>query len=171
MTYRLPFISVLALALATSVAPLPASAASVSVDIPESYTSVKAGERIYFQIEFLYPENPRRRDFRISYTVSQDANVLASASFLKAVETQASFTDYAVLPDTAQPGQYVVTITIMDDTGATVASGVSASFDVTSDFDWARLHFYVLLAAIIIMGLFIMVEIRWSTNRLLRSRS
>lgn len=145
----------------------PARAASVSIDIPDAYATVKGGERVYFQVEFLYPENPRRRDFRISYQVREGEDVIASAQFLKAVETQASFSDYAVIPETAKPGIHSITVDIIDDTGATIVQGASTSFEVQPTFDWAAAHFYMILAAIFSIGIVLSFEIH-GVRRLVR---
>src|SRR5262245_54011995 len=76
-----------------------AHATSVVVSVPESYAEVTAGERVYFQTDILYPENVGRHDFKIGYQIKNESGKVVSASqFYKAIETQASFTDFADIP-------------------------------------------------------------------------
>ena len=74
------------------------SALSIVVHVPEKYTDVVAGERFYFEIEIKYPENPSRKDLRLNYEIMKDNEVIAQAKVLKAIETQASFMDFIVIP-------------------------------------------------------------------------
>jgi len=39
-----------------------ANAMNADVYIPEKYSEVKAGERLYFELSIKYPENNRRKD-------------------------------------------------------------------------------------------------------------
>jgi hypothetical protein len=149
---------------------LPAHAASVTVDIPESYATVTAGERLYFQVNFLYPENDRRRDFRISYHIWEGETEVASAEFLKAVETQASFTDYTVIPEIAKSGLHTLQVDIYDDTGKAVAQKVYRSFQVKAQYDWLTTYFSILLAAILAVGLVIVFEVRRALWRMMTGR-
>lgn len=147
-------------ALCAGIVPFPTHAASVMVDIPEHYQTVKAGDRVYFQIEFLYPENTRRRDFRFSYAVRTNSEDVVTSEFLKAVETQASFVDYAIVPENTSAGLHTVSLRITDDTGKEIATDVSASFMVLPHFDWAMAHFYMLLAAILVVGGSLSLQLR-----------
>lgn len=153
-------------AIAVGVSPVSALAASIMVDIPEQYQTVKAGDRVYFHVEFLYPENTGRRDFRFAYSVREGENELATAEFLKAVDSQVSFMDYAIVPENASAGMHTVSVTITDDKGILIAEDISASFQVIPRYDWATAHFYMLLAAVVLVGGALSLQIR-SLKRLL----
>jgi len=77
------------------------SALSLVVHVPEKYTDVHAGERVYFEIEVKYPENPTRKDLRLNYDILKDNAIISQAQVLKAIETQASFIDFIVIPEGA----------------------------------------------------------------------
>lgn len=128
-------------------------ALAIDLHIPERYTDVVAGERVYFEVEVRFPENPIRQDLRIFYTIRDAAGeVVAQAQFLKAIETQASFIDYIVLPANAKPGFYVVTATIRD--YAVLEEEVSASFHVVAgEAEQLRLYFFVLLGVVVFVGM------------------
>ena len=130
-----------------------AEALAIDLHIPERYTDVVAGERVYFEVEVRFPENPTRQDLRIFYTI-RDATgeVVAQAQFLKAIETQASFIDYIVLPANAKPGLHVVTATIRD--YDVLEEEVSASFHVVAgEAEQLRLYFFVLLGVVVFVGM------------------
>ena len=79
------------------------SALSIVVHVPEKYTDVQAGERFYFEIGIEYPENPSRKDLRLNYEIlTQEGEVIAQSKILKAIETQASFIDYILIPESAE---------------------------------------------------------------------
>lgn len=135
-------------------------AASVMLHIPQSYATVRAGESVYFEIEFLYPENRRRQDVTITYAIQREGEVIAQADFLKAIETQASFMDSVPVPDTASAGTYSMHVRIVDDTGAVVAKDVSTTFVVTRGHDAPRTYFLVLLSAVVVVGVSVLLEVR-----------
>ena len=90
------------------------SALSIVVHVPEKYTDVIAGERFYFEIEVKYPENPSRKDLRLNYEIMKDGEVIAQSKVLKAVETQASFMDFIVIPESAEKGMHIIKVKIAD---------------------------------------------------------
>ncbi len=149
----------------------PVHAASVVVSIPESDSIVKAGERVYFQIDFLYPDNQGRHDFTIAYNLAEGEAIIASAQVIKAVETQASFSDYMVVPANAGSGLHTIRISITDDHGASIASGAADSFQVQSNYDWATIEFFILLAAILLVGGIVVIDVHHALWRVMRGRS
>jgi hypothetical protein len=78
---------------------LTAQALTVDVQIPEKYLSVDAGDRFYFQVDIKYPENTERKDLSLEYEVRQGTKVIAYAKVLRAIETQASFMDFIIIPE------------------------------------------------------------------------
>jgi hypothetical protein len=137
----------------------PAKAISVDVHVPEKYTDVLAGERFYFEMEIKYPENPSRKDLRLEYDITKNGEIIAQSKFLKAVETQASFMDYIVIPESAEKGLYAIEVKITDYDG-NVNADTSASFNVTAKGNEITYYFFILLGIIIIFGGFVVIEIR-----------
>lgn len=137
---------------------LPVYAISIMVHVPEKYTDVEAGERFYFELEIKYPENPKRKDLRLNYNITdQDNNPIAKAKYLKAIETQASFMDYIVIPESAKRGLYDIGIEISDYDD--LRTDVSASFNVTpSVSEQAKIYFFILLGLILFIGVFVVMN-------------
>ncbi len=135
------------------------SALSVVVHVPEKYTDVQAGERFYFEIEVKYPENPSRKDLRLNYEIlDKDENVLAQSKVLKAIETQASFIDFIVIPESAETGAHIIKVKISD--YADLSEEVEASFHVISNSaNQIKTYFFILLGVIILVGILVMVNI------------
>ncbi len=133
------------------------SALSVTVNVPEKYNEVSAGERFYFEIAVKYPENPTRIDLRLTYEiVDANGNVIASSKVLKAVETQASFIDFIVLPDDMDFGMHKIDISIQD--YGDLSEKVGSSFNVTKNrVDKLFTLVYVLIGAIVLLAILIVV--------------
>jgi len=84
-------------------------AMSITVGIPEKYSEVKAGEKIYFETEVKWPENVGRKDLQIEYSIkNKDNNEVAYLKVLKAIETQTSFMDSISIPESIPPGMYKI---------------------------------------------------------------
>jgi len=127
------------------------SSLSVDVHVPEKYTEVPAGERFYFEMSLKYPENPVRKDLRLEYNIIHDGEVVLQSKDLKAVETQASFLDFLVIPEGFEPGLYLLRVSVLD--YEDLNEEIEASFYVVSgDSLQLRTYFYVLLGAIIFLG-------------------
>ena len=133
-------------------------ALSASVHVPEKYTDVMAGERFYFEVEIKYPENVSRKDLRLEYNIKKAGEIIFQAKFLKAVETQASFMDYVVIPTSATAGLYQIVVKITD--YQNLNEETSTSFNVKSKDMSMFYYFLVLLGAIIVFGIFVTIEIR-----------
>ncbi len=133
------------------------SALSITVHVPEKYNEVNAGERFYFEIAVKYPENPTRIDLRLTYeVVDANGNVIASSKTLKAVETQASFIDFIVLPDEMDFGKHDIDISIRD--YGDLDEKVGSSFNVTKNrVDKLFLLVYVLIGAVVLLAILIVV--------------
>ena len=134
-----------------------ASALSIVVHVPEKYTDVKAGERFYFEIEIKYPENPSRKDLRLNYEISKDDEVIAQSKVLKAIETQASFIDFIVIPESAETGLYIIKVDVSD--YEALSEEVSASFNVTSRGGQLKTYFFILLGTTILVGILVLINI------------
>ena len=137
----------------------PVYALSIMVHVPEKYTDVEAGERFYFELEIKYPENPRRKDLRLNYIITDESGeTIAQAKYLKAIETQASFMDYIVIPESAKGGLHVINVKVGDYEG--LDEEVSASFHVVgSKSAQLKLYFFILLGVIALVGILVIVNI------------
>ena len=134
------------------------SALSITAHVPEKYTDVVAGERLYFEIEIKYPENPSRKDLKLNYEIMKDNEVIAQAKVLKAIETQASVMDFIVIPESAEKGMHVIRVGISD--YETLNEEVEASFYVTSEGgEQIKIYFFILLGVIILVGVLVVVSI------------
>lgn len=122
-------------------------ALSVSTQIPEKYAEIQAGERIYFEIDIKYPENPIRKDLRLNYEVTKDQEIMAQSQVLKAVETQASFLDSIVIPENSKTGLYNLKVKISDDQG--LNEEVSSSFQVIGSKDQEFKTYFLILAGVL----------------------
>ena len=143
----------------------PAYALNIDVHVPEKYTDVEAGERFYFEIEIKYPENPSRKDLRLEYVIKKDDEVIAESKLLKAVETQASFMDFIVIPEGAEKGLHTINVKVAD--YEDLSEEISASFQVVdSKGNQLKLYFFILLGAIILIGGFV----SWELFHLLKKR-
>ena len=139
------------------------SALSVVVHVPEKYTDVVAGERFYFEIEVKYPENPSRKDLRLNYEILKDNEIIAQAKVLKAIETQASFMDFIVIPESAKKGLHIIKVKISD--YGVLSEEVEASFQVVSAGGKTKTYFLILLGVIILVGVLVLINIALSRKR------
>ena len=134
-----------------------AFALSAQVHIPEKYTDVLAGERLYFELEIKYPENRTRKDLRLEYEILEKGEVIAASKFLKAVETQASFMDYVVIPESAEQGLHEIKVKISD--YENLSAEISASFKVTRKDNEIKIYFFIIIGLIVVFGGLISWEI------------
>lgn len=137
-----------------------ALALSAAVHVPEKYTQVEAGDRFYFEIEIKYPENPSRKDLRLVYQILKGGEIISESQVLKAVETQASFMDFIVIPEEAKKGSYSILVKIAD--YADLNERIEASFYVDDNNNQTKLFFFIILGAILFLGM----VISWQISRL-----
>jgi len=136
-----------------------ASALSLTVHVPEKYTDVSPGDRFYFEIEVKYPENPKRKDLRMEYEIrTPDDELIAQSKALKAVETQASFIDFIIIPESASTGLYLINVKVKD--YELLSEEVGSSFQVVRKrSDDIKIYFFVLLGAVLFIGGLITVQL------------
>lgn len=136
-----------------------ASALSVSVHVPEKYNEVYAGERFYFEIEVKYPENPERKDLRLEYEVRDSkGELVAFSKVLKAIETQASFVDYIVIPEQTVPGLHLIEVKISD--YEDLSESVSASFNVvTEGTDQIKMYFFIIMGVLGVVVILVIIAL------------
>lgn len=137
---------------------LPVYALSARVSIPEKYSSVTAGERLYFEIEIKYPENNTRKDLRLDYEILDEREEsLTRTKALKAVETQASFIDYLVIPESAKHGTYTLKVGVGD--YAHLDEEITTTFNIESQKTQIDFYFLAILGAVGFVGLVTIFDI------------
>lgn len=140
------------------------SALSLVVHVPEKYTDVTAGERFYFEIDVKYPENPSRKDLRLEYEIlTRDGELISQSKALKAVETQASFIDFIVIPENTKSGLYIINVKVKD--FETLSEEVSSSFHVDATSDMVTLYLIVIFVAIVFVGILVVLSIALRKKR------
>ncbi|MCR4326952.1 MAG: hypothetical protein NUV46_00020 [Nanoarchaeota archaeon] len=133
-----------------------ASAMTVLINIPERYSEVEAGQKVYFEIEVKWPENIGRKDLRMEYTLkNKDNQTIAYLKVLKAIQTQASFLDSISVPESTKSGVYTIFLTLTD--YKDLNQEVAASFRVVEKQTDKRLLYtsIVVIAFILISVIFI----------------
>ena len=135
------------------------SALSLGVHVPEKYTDVKAGERFHFEIEVKYPENPERKDLRLEYEIlTIKGDLISQSKALKAIETQASFIDFIVIPGSVEGGLHTINVKVTD--YESLNEEVSATFHVEGKgTDQIVIYFAIILGAIILVGILIIFSL------------
>ena len=145
-------------AIAFSGFPLSAHALSLSAYISDQSTEVAPGDRLYFDVEIKYPENPQRADLRLTYEIFEDGKSVTNEKVLRAVETQASFLDYIVVPKNAKGGSHDLKVTVED--YSNLHQEVSASFKMLKGIDQVTIYFFILLGAVLLVGILVFIQIK-----------
>ena len=130
------------------------SALSVTVHVPEKYTEVESGERLQFEVEIKYPENSERKDLRINYEVKKDGELITQSQVLKAIETQMSFIDSVVIPESSETGLYSITVIVSDYDD--LYEEVSESFQVVDKKD-SHLYLWIAIGSLFLLIIFILI--------------
>ena len=138
--------------------PSKSEAINIAARIGDQYTEVLGGDRLYFEIEIKYPENPRRKDLRLEYQILENDEIIASEKVLRAVETQVSFLDYIVIPENTTSGMKELRVIITD--YEDLHQEVSASFNIARRINQLQIYFFIILGAILTVGVLILWQIR-----------
>lgn len=135
----------------------PLYAMNISVRIGDRNTEVLGGDRLYFEVEIKYPENPQRKDLRLEYQIIKDDTVVARQKVLRAIETQISFLDYIVIPERAESGEYELNVIVTD--YEKLHKEVSATFKVLKGREQVATYFLILLGAILLVAILVISHI------------
>ena len=132
---------------------------SVVVHIPEKYGEVNTGERFYFEVSIKYPENLYRKDLRLEYEIRTiDGDLVSQSKVLKAVETQASFIDFIVIPENVHPGLHFINVKISD--YDELHEEVSATFNIKSkSASELKIYFVLILCSIFVLIVLSLIQI------------
>lgn len=146
--------------------PLQADAINIATRISDQSTEIIGGDRLYFEVEIKYPENPRRKDLRIEYQILEptrageaggDGQIVASEKVLRAIETQASWLDYIVVPQSTKSGIKELRVIIED--YEALHQEVSATFKVLKGKNQVETYFFILLGAILLVAVLVVFQI------------
>ncbi|MFH1181897.1 MAG: hypothetical protein V1702_02980, partial [Candidatus Woesearchaeota archaeon] len=136
-----------------------ASAMSATINIPEKYSEVSAGEKVYFETDIKWPENTERQDLKIEYSIKgQNGEELAYLKVLKAIETQASFMDSISIPESAKAGTYKIFLSIKDYNE--LNQEVAASFKIVGKKeDSFRFYLLIILGVVGLFAIIVTIEL------------
>ncbi|KKU86788.1 MAG: hypothetical protein UY16_C0048G0003 [Candidatus Gottesmanbacteria bacterium GW2011_GWA2_47_9] len=140
-----------------------AYALNIAARISDQSTEIIGGDRLYFEVEIKYPENPRRKDLRIEYQIIENGELIASEKVLRAVETQASFLDYIVVPQSTKSGIKELNVIITD--YEDLHKEVSATFKVLKGRNQTDTYFFILLGSILLVAALVIIQIRATRRR------
>ena len=154
---------VLAILVVCFIYPHSAYALNIAAHISDQSTEVIGGDRLYFEVEIKYPENPRRKDLRIEYQILDDGRVIDSEKVLRTVETQVSFLDYIVVPQSTKSGLKELNVIITD--YEDLHKEVSATFKVLKGRNQTDTYFFILLGAILLVAVLVIIQIRATKRR------
>lgn len=135
------------------------NAISISLSIPEKYQNINPGERIYFDLDIKYPENFERKDLILEYEIiNQDDQIIVFTKSLKAIETQSSFIESIIIPDSASHGIHYLKIKVMDyeDLNEEV---VSTFYINKVGFSEIQLYFMIIILVVIILTILVLISI------------
>jgi len=150
--------------LAMTILPGSVSAMSISVGIPEKYSKIKAGEKVYLEIEVKWPENAGRKDLRIEYSVkNKNGEEVAYLKVLKAIETQASFMDVISIPESVPAGMYKISAKISD--YKNLNQEVEASFNVAKSGNNTQTYLFIIIGLLSVVAIFVISEMFILTKR------
>jgi len=150
------FMWILGLIVAVMVVSKSVLALNLVIHIPEKYLEVVAGERLTFELEIKYPENVGRKDLRLTYQIKNGNEIVSESKVLKAIETQSSFMDYMVIPESLEVGTYTITNKVQD--YENLNEQVSADFRVVKGKADLMKYIYILGVAIGIVDVLVIVE-------------
>ncbi len=134
------------------------SAMTVSVGIPDAFSQVQAGNKIYFETEIKWPENTGRKDLRIDYSIlDKNKTEIAQLKVLRAIETQVSFMDGIAVPADASSGLYTVLVKIID--YGTLSKEASVTFNVTQSGNSTQTYLIVIIGFLSFISIFVTFEL------------
>jgi hypothetical protein len=137
--------------------PVLALAMSISIGIPEKYSEVKAGEKLYFETEVKWPENVGRKDLRIEYYIkNKNGEEVAYLKVLKAIETQASFMDSISIPASIPPGLYKISAQLND--YQELNQEVAASFNVVKENNIIERNLIIIIVVLGVVVFLVVIE-------------
>jgi hypothetical protein len=140
------------------------SAMTITIGIPEKYSEVKAGEKVYFETEVKWPENVGRKDLSIEYSIRDKNGVeVAYLKVLKAIETQASFMSSISIPESLPAGMYKLSAGFND--YKDLNQEVVASFNVAKASNNVEKYLFIIIGVLGVIVLLVLMEMIVLTKR------
>lgn len=133
-----------------------------SLDIIVSFPSepeVKAGDKIYFEVDVRYPENFERKDLYIIHSVKDmSGKEVLTFQSLRAIQNRISFVDYVFIPSNFETGNYIFEIDVNDGEKNLGQSKLSF-FVLNEDEINFKQAFYILFASMIFIAFLVILDI------------
>lgn len=124
------------------------SSQEVSIIVPEKYSEVINGERLYFEVGINHPENQERTDLSLFYKIfNLKGELISQSKVLKSVEKEISFLDYIVIPIITKSGLHVIEVSVVE--GDSVAK---SNFTIVVEANDVKIYFLILLGVILFVG-------------------
>ncbi len=134
------------------------SALTMTITIPKQYQEISAGDSVSVQTTIIWPENTRRQDLRIEYSVKDNqGNEIAYLKELRAVETQATFAESIPIPESTKAGIYTVYAQIDNYTGFN--EQIAASFKINASQNLFQIYLFVILGVILLVAVLVTIEL------------
>lgn len=124
---------------------------NLEIEIPQSYTTIGAGEQLWFTVKLLNLASTKRRDVTLVYAIIEEDKELFSKTETVAVETQASFVGSLHIPEHTQAGKHILRVTLND---VTLPDSVSSeiSFNVKAgSTPRSRVYWYYGASVLVIL--------------------
>lgn len=145
--------------------PKSAMAISVTLGVSDKYSEVNAGEKIYFETEIKWPENVDRKDLKMEYFITDsNGKEIAYLKVLKAVTTQAIFSDSILIPASTPKGVYKISLKISD--YKELNQDAAVSFNVIKTINKDTVILYIIISQFILILIGVVFELPFLIKRL-----
>lgn len=134
----------------------PILALNLVLHIPEKYLEVVAGDRLTFELDIKYPENPKPKYLKLTYQIKKGGGVVSEMKATKTIENQSSFMEYIVVPQSLDVGTYTLMDRVQD--YANLDEEVSTNFRVVKGKDDLMKYIYILGLAIGIVDVLVIIQ-------------
>lgn len=132
------------------------------LDVIASFPSeaeVKAGEKIYFEVDVRYPENFERKDLYIVHSVKDmSGKEVLNFQSLRAIQNRISFVDSVFIPSNFETGNYVFEIDVME--GEKKLGEAGLTFFVLNEEEISfKQAFYILFSSMVFITFLVVLDI------------
>ncbi|MDD4382959.1 MAG: hypothetical protein PHD49_02360 [Candidatus Shapirobacteria bacterium] len=140
-------------------------AMNITIGVSDKYSEVNAGEKIYFETEIKWPENVDRKDLKMEYFITDNnGKEIAYLKVLKAVTTQAIFSDSILIPEGTPKGMYKISLKIND--YKELNQDAVVSFNVIKTVNKNTLILYIIVGQFILTLFYVVFELPFLIKRL-----
>ena len=140
-------------------------AINITIGVSDKYSEVNAGEKLYFETEIKWPENVDRKDLKMEYFITNNnGKEIAYLKVLKAVTTQAIFSDSILIPESTPKGIYKISLKIND--YKELNQDVVASFNVIKTVNKNTIFLYIIIGQLALTLFYVVFELPFLIKRL-----